>query len=251
MKVLGTGLIGRAFSVATQPHVSATIFAKGVADSSCTDPRQLQRELTELRDTLAAWQKQDGTFIYVSSGGAVYGQTEAVRHEDMTPAPVSVYGRHKLDCELVVVGSGVPYLILRMPNVVGTGGNPRQLIPSLVHQALEGHVTLSLGASRDIIDIEDVVHLTLAMIRNGAENETVNVVSGISTDIGDIFSYIEKMLGRTVDIAWQPGGRKQQFSVEKLAQLASQRLPFETGYAEAVIRKYLVSRKVAMPLYEF
>lgn len=233
--------MGRAFSSAGGRSLRATIFAKGVSDSSCRDPQQFRRELDELRRALADCSSQGSSLVYLSSGGAVYGRTDAVRSEEVTPVPASPYGIHKLDCERLVRQSGVPYLVLRIPNVVGPGGNPHQLVPALVRQALAGRVTLLAGAYRDLIDVVDVVDLTLGLLERGVHNEVVNVASGASIAVGELFACIETAVKRTVEIEWRAGGDRQRFSVAKLARLTSRRLPYGPEYPCSVVEKYLSS----------
>lgn len=59
-------------------------------------------------------------FVFLSSGGAIYGATE-LASESTAAAPESPYGRHKLAAELEVAASGIPFANLRLANVYGPG----------------------------------------------------------------------------------------------------------------------------------
>ena len=60
--------------------------------------------------------------VFVSSGGAVYGETKRAATEETRPAPASYYGVHKLAAEGHVALGGLAYAIARPSNIYG----PRQ-----------------------------------------------------------------------------------------------------------------------------
>ncbi len=60
-------------------------------------------------------------FVFISSGGAVYGEAEGSTEADV-PNPANPYGIHKLAAEGYVRSSGLQYAIARFANVYG----PRQ-----------------------------------------------------------------------------------------------------------------------------
>ena len=65
--------------------------------------------------------KQRGArlFIFMSSGGTVYGNAAEPICEDAPLHPITLYARSKTRCEQVIRQSALPYLILRLANPYG------------------------------------------------------------------------------------------------------------------------------------
>ena len=61
-------------------------------------------------------------FVFVSSGGAIYGETPQPASEQTPPRPENPYGRHKLEGEAIVDRAPLSAASLRLSNVYG----PRQ-----------------------------------------------------------------------------------------------------------------------------
>ena len=128
-----------------------------------------------------------------------------------------MYGRHQVDCEQAITSSGVGYLIARIPNAVGHPQRAAQLVPALVQQVTAGRVAVNPGASRDLIDAADVAALVSGLLRAGARNVTVNVASGISTEVGDLIAFIERLLDTTAErVALDAPPDPQRFSIDRL-----------------------------------
>jgi nucleoside-diphosphate-sugar epimerase len=224
MIVEGRGMIAAAF-LAGRPAIGATIFARGVADSTMVDPVEYARELVTLDDAVRSAAAIGQPLVYFSSA-PVYGQFNGHAFaESEEPAPVTAYGRHKLSCEAIVRASPGPSLILRLPNVIGPGGNPHQLIPALVRQVTAGFVTVLDGAARDVLDVDDLVSIVARLVAGDAparladHDRTVNVASGICTPVSAIVSEIASILGRDPDVDLLPGGEPQRFSTDRLRAL--------------------------------
>jgi UDP-glucose 4-epimerase len=60
-------------------------------------------------------------FVFISSGGAIYGETDGQAAEDSPALPMSHYGRNKLEAERVLRATGISYAILRPANIYGPG----------------------------------------------------------------------------------------------------------------------------------
>jgi UDP-glucose 4-epimerase len=58
--------------------------------------------------------------VFLSSGGAVYGEANLAAEDDPV-APESPYGKNKLAAERLVTSWGIPYAIARLANVYGPG----------------------------------------------------------------------------------------------------------------------------------
>lgn len=218
MEVLGGGMLAQGFARAKPDLPDCLVFARGVADSSCEDEAQFERERAALRATLEQALAKEQRLVYFSSAGKVCGPTTQPADEDAPPRPETAYGLHKVACETMVRESGADHLILRLPNVVGPGQNEKQLVPSLIRQARAGHARLHGEATRDLLHLDDVVEQTLALLRKGVRHETFHLVSGHSTPVTTIFAEIERLLGTSASVEVVPTGIRESFSNAKLTR---------------------------------
>jgi len=218
------------------------VFASGVSDSTLKDRQEYERECQVLDQVISDCRQRDKTLVYFSSGGTVYGKRDDERKEDAPLFPETMYGRHKVRCESVIISSGVRHLIARLPTVVGQTKSKTQLIPVLIKQAMEGHVTLLKDAERDIIGIADVAGIIVAILKKLRKNEIINIASGISVPVSDIFSEIQNNLGVKPTIKIISGGDKQKFNVDKLHAYCPE-ITFTGDYYRNVIREYISEQR--------
>jgi UDP-glucose 4-epimerase len=140
--------------------------------------------------------------VFVSSGGAVYGETSRAATETTLPAPTSYYGVHKLAAEGHIALAGLPYAIARPSNVYG----PRQgaglegaVVAAFLEQADSSGVLRIHGdgrQTRDFVHVEDVVAALLRLADPGTPSGIWNVASGRSGTILSLAETVERALGR-------------------------------------------------------
>ncbi len=247
MKIIGRGLIANSLLPYQYDVESITIFASGVANSLTTETTAFDREYQLLYETLKSALKSKHRVVYFSSGGAVYGKIDEKRSETTPVFPDTAYGRHKLLCEAIVRESTVPYLILRLPNLVGAKQNKAQLLPALVHQAKQGKVTLYTQAKRDIVDVADFAEILIRLLKLSIVNETIIIASGVSVSIQEIFAVIQEDLHLPTSIETLQIGDQQIFTIDKLRRILNDDLPFHQAYYKEVIRKYIRSINSFLP----
>ncbi len=71
-----------------------------------------------------------------------------------------------------------------------------QLIPSLVTQAVRGSVIVRSGATRDLLDVDDLISITAGLLQVGPATTPMNIASGASTPVTQLVSQINKVLER-------------------------------------------------------
>ena len=107
-------------------------------------------------------------FIFISSGGAIYGDALTIpTHEETMPTPLSPYGLAKHAGEryvqLAAQEHGFSYVILRYGNVYGPRQNPQGeagVIAIFIESMLNGKKTTVFGdgkQTRDYVYVADVV----------------------------------------------------------------------------------------------
>ncbi len=174
-------------------------------------------------------------FVFLSSGGAIYGETARPADEETPPQPSSYYGVHKLAAEHHVILSGVPYGILRPSNVYG----PRQrddqeggVVSIFARRIARGEPITIFGdgrQERDFVHARDVADAVMAVL-DRRESGIWNVSSGRPTTVLDLAATIEAVAGRRVERVFAP---RRPGDVER-SVLDSARLRRETGWRPRV-----------------
>jgi UDP-glucose 4-epimerase len=139
-------------------------------------------------------------FVFFSSGGAIYGETDVGAREDNQLRPISPYGRHKIEGESLVKASGHSYAALRPANVYG----PRQrgdieggVVAIFLQRWHEGRELVVFGdgeAVRDYIYVQDVARAVLQAV-DTPENGTWNVGTGVPTSVNGVIDALRRHLG--------------------------------------------------------
>ena len=143
-------------------------------------------------------------FIYISSGGAIYGQAKRlpVREEDPI-SPLSPYGLHKYMVELYLPlyyqTYGLPYTILRYPNVYGPRQDPKGeagVVAIFSQQMLRGERPTIFGdgsKTRDYVFVDDIVEANL-LVMQGGDQQTYNLGWGREVTDQEIFDRVRDAL---------------------------------------------------------
>ena len=195
MQIIGSGLIARSLAPYRELHADTIAFAAGVSATSRANSENCRREEALLTATLERARSGGRRIVYFSGAGAVYGSVERPADESADCQPRSPYGRHQLECEHRVAESGAAFVIVRLPNVVGSPANPAQLVPALVNAVISGRVVVQRGAIRDVIDGADVARLLSEVLAAGHDRLTINLATGRAVDTGVIVDEICSILG--------------------------------------------------------
>lgn len=163
--------------------------------------------VSTLRLSEYAAQSAPDRIIYASSM-SVYGNAgqEAVR-EETGIAPLSCYGVSKSTAEhyLRMFGRRTSFVVMRMFNVYGPGqdmANLRQGMVSIyLAQALASRrivVKGSLRRFRDFIYVDDVVEAWVRALHSDVvRNETLNIATGVRTEVGHLLHLIQCLIPGT------------------------------------------------------
>ena len=144
-------------------------------------------------------------FIFASTGGAIYGEPEAIPvAEDADPKPLSPYGANKLTVEHYLriwkILHGLDYTVLRYPNVYGPRQDPKGeagvvAIFSLLMLSGDQPVIFGDGSkTRDYVFVEDIARANLLALDRGC-CEVVNL--GWTREISDldVFNSVAQAVG--------------------------------------------------------
>jgi UDP-glucose 4-epimerase len=143
-------------------------------------------------------------FIFSSTGGAIYGDTEIMpTPEEHPPQPISPYGIHKFLGEqylrFYADQHGLNYTVLRYANVYGPRQNPlgeAGVVSIFITTLLKGETPTVFaypeepeGMLRDYVYVEDVASANLLAADHGT-GELINIGTGITTTTGALYRTI-------------------------------------------------------------
>jgi UDP-glucose 4-epimerase len=160
--------------------------------------------LGSLNLILAAVKQHTRKFVYISTGGAIYGEPTYLPVDENHPVnPEAQYGvsKHTVEHYLYLYHhqSGLTFTILRYPNVYGPRQNPKGeagVIAIFIGKMLEGITPTIYGDGkqvRDYVHVNDIVQAnSLALVKG--DNEIFNIGSGVGTTVNELYRLLSNLL---------------------------------------------------------
>ncbi|MES2741848.1 MAG: NAD-dependent epimerase/dehydratase family protein [Pseudomonadota bacterium] len=154
-------------------------------------------------------------WVYVSSGGTVYGHSRQETLAESAPnVPICSYGVVKLAVEQYLALyrrlHGTDYVVVRLANPYGAWQRPltgQGLVATLLYKVLKGENIEVWGTGenvRDYIYIDDAVRGLLAAADHGLAGEIYNLGTGVGTSINQLIALIDRTLERDVGVSYLP-----------------------------------------------
>jgi UDP-glucose 4-epimerase len=193
-------------------HLITTTFPSTSIHSSIYD---IQSNLIPTVRLLELCQKESvKRVIYLSSGGTVYGEPEALPITEDTPLnPISIYGQSKKVVESYLNffrdSSGLSIDILRASNPFGPEQNPygvQGLVSAAISHLLSGRSLPVIGdgsSIRDYLYIDDLIDALILALEAPA-NLTVNISSEKGTSVMELIALLENVSGRKIKHHYVP-----------------------------------------------
>lgn len=169
-------------------------------------------------------------FVFVSSGGAVYGAIAEHKPaaETDAPLPVSPYGIGKLGAEYYLAyfnrKYNLDYVAYRLTNPYGPrqlSNNNQGVIPTFVEKIRSGQELSVYGdgsGSRDYIYIRDATKMMVDSFAS-AKHSTYNIGSGRQTSINEIVAGLETAMGMSAEVSFKAAPKtflqKSQVSIAR------------------------------------
>ena len=143
-------------------------------------------------------------FIYISTGGAVYGEPEYLPCDEAHPVnPICQYGasKHTVEHYLYMYHEiyGLDYVVLRYPNVYGPRQDPHGeagVVAIFTGQMLAGDQVVINGdgeQQRDFVYVGDCALANLLATTSENQNTIYNLGFGRPTSINEIFSALKSI----------------------------------------------------------
>jgi UDP-glucose 4-epimerase len=164
-----------------------------------------------------------GKMIYVSSGGAIYGEPESLPCPEDNPIKAdSPYGaskhgpEHYLDIYHRL--HGLNYTTLRYGNVYGPRQDPfgeAGVIAIFTARMLAGESAVINGTGkqeRDFVYVGDIVRANVAALERG-DAQAVNIGAGVGTSINEIFDLLKAATDYQRDAVHGPAKAGETFQI--------------------------------------
>ncbi|MDQ1098531.1 MULTISPECIES: hypothetical protein [Chryseobacterium] len=184
--IIGNGLIANSLQhIDTEDHL---FFASGVSNSLETRCSEFDREFSLLRNSL---ESNPGSKLFYFSTLSIHDQSK----QD------SQYILHKLNLEDYIRKNAARYVILRIGNIVGKGGNPNTLFNFLKNQIKTStKFNLHSKARRLLLDIDDIPWFISSRCSD-IHNETINFAYPYYYDLKEIVHVIQEHIRTEADYA--------------------------------------------------
>jgi len=178
--------------------------------------------------------------IYISSGGAVYGEPVYLPCDEEHPVrPLCPYGLTKYAFELYLYiyqqNYGIDYTVFRYPNVYGPRQDPlgeAGVIAIFTGQMLRGQPVTIYGSGeqvRDYVHVYDCARANLLALENGS-GRVYNLGSGQGTTVNELFRRLKSITGYAGEPVYAPAKVGETFRI----YLSAQRAKEEIGWSQTI-----------------
>lgn len=193
------------------PEIIVHAAGSGSVGASLADPQaDFERNVGSLEPVLAFLRAAQNVRLVFLSSAAVYGAGHAgpIR-EDATVAPVSPYGRHKLQAEARIAeardADGIDVVCLRLFSVYGPGLR-KQLLWDVAWRLVTGVETLALdgagGEQRDFLAVDDAVRLIGLAASADRPPLVVNGATGTPSSVAQVARLATEACRRPVQVTF-------------------------------------------------
>ena len=180
-----------------------------IVDSNESYDELVSENLSPIISILNIMKEYDvNKFIYMSSGGSIYGESNEPIRESSENQPISFYGWIKEAAETYIkymsrVNKDLKYIIFRPSNVYGKYQELNRIIGVALKNTYIGermNIFGSIDTKKDYIHIDDFLEIVLSLIENDKWNEIYNIGSGVGTSTKEILEYAQKIVNKKLDI---------------------------------------------------
>lgn len=223
--IVGNGLIAKLFQ--ESDHDNVVFFASGVSNSLENRSSEFKREEKLLLEIL---QKSEEKVIVYFSTCSIYDSSKSE----------SPYVSHKLHMEQIVTSHKGSYLILRVSNAVGKGGNPNLLMNYLTQTLIQREtISVHTKAKRNLINVEDIKNITLQLLNEKKYNHIINLAYIENFSTLEIINELESFYNLKADLILNPTGNGYDIDVPYVRSYFQKRnLTSKTEYLRKMLTDY-------------
>ncbi|UCB56944.1 MAG: SDR family NAD(P)-dependent oxidoreductase [Candidatus Omnitrophota bacterium] len=137
-----------------------------------------------------------------------YGNISGSIDEGMPLDPVNLYGVSKaaeaMVTKIIAKKYGIPYIVCRPFGVYGPYESPNRIIPYVLLSIMDGKPLKLTGGKqlRDYTYVEDIAEAFIKASASKAENQIINICSGIPIELKKLVNKAIEVAGVEPDIEW-------------------------------------------------
>jgi len=154
-------------------------------------------------------------FVYISTGGAVYGEPEYLPCDEAHPInPICQYGASKHTVEhylyMYKVNYGLEYTVLRYPNVYGPRQDPlgeAGVVAIFIGKMLRDEQVVINGdgnQERDFVFVGDCARANLLALQASQGLGIINLGSGKGTTVNEIYQKLQDITSYSLEVKHGP-----------------------------------------------
>jgi UDP-glucose 4-epimerase len=231
-------------------HHAAQVDVRRSTADPCYDAEvNILGSLNVLRQAIAAKVRK---VVYISTGGAVYGEPEYLPVDEAHPVnPLCEYGASKHSVEhylyMYAENHGLDYTILRYPNVYGPRQDPHGeagVVAIFARRMLAGEPCVINGdgdQARDFLYAGDCASANLLVLGEAGTRGIFNLGTGVGTSVNEVFRALAAATYYTRPALYGPAKLGETYRIYLDAGRARQ----ELGWAPTVDLTEGLERTVA------
>ena len=177
-------------------------------------------------------------FVYISTGGAVYGEPEYLPCDEAHPVnPICQYGASKHTVEhylyMYHFNYGLNYAVLRYPNVYGPRQDPHGeagVVAIFTGQMLNQESVRINGdgeQSRDFVYVLDCARANVMVTEQENSHGIYNIGSEIGASVNDVYGHLKKITAYPHEVQYGPAKVGETRHIYLTAQRAGRELGWE------------------------
>ncbi|HHT9137259.1 MAG TPA: NAD-dependent epimerase/dehydratase family protein [Candidatus Wunengus sp. YC60] len=188
-------------------------------------------------------------FIYVSTGGAVYGEPKVLPVKETCPVePLSQYGvsKHTVEHYLSIFYKlyGLNFTVLRYPNVYGPRQSPHgeagvvAIFSELILQNIRPTIFGDGSKTRDYVYVDDIINANMIVLGNMGNGEIYNLGWGKEISDLDVFLAVRRALASDIEPIF---GQKRPGEIDHISLDSSKATEYlkwkpKVGFEEGIKR---------------
>jgi dTDP-4-dehydrorhamnose reductase len=226
--IIGNGLLAN--SLRNIDRAEVVFFCSGVSNSLETRKEAFQREIT-----LLMAQPADKLLVYFSTV-SIYNPAK-----QETP-----YIQHKFNTEHLIRETFPQHLILRLPNMIGAGGNGSNLFPYFLKSIAEGTtVTVYDNTHRELMEAELLPEIVEALLQY-QHRGSINAGFGDATKVLDIYLHLCMLMEAVPSMILKEGEDAYEADCSEFTTLMKNAGVVPKGTWQERVERYVLSYRSAV-----
>lgn len=222
--VLGNGLLSKIFNLLEDDRL--IFLTSGVSDSACNDVTEFKKEQGLIEKYLET--HKDKIFIYFSTVSVFLKKTP--------------YTEHKQNMEILIKKSKVKHYVFRVPQLIGDGGNKKNLFNFLVENMKKNNKIPIYNVKRSFVDVSDLFEIVKYVLYNDKNGGVYNFFGIEVMYVHEIVELIKPHLD-VVKYNFEHEINTNEVFVEKNSKKINEAIDFlkikKNNYTKNTIKKYI------------